>query len=366
MAVEIKGDARDLEDQRARREEQGARFAELSAGLEDWKAVLESAEDEKGRLDRELAAIDAELRELRTEAADEVEEARSTLDGVAEMQKQQQAALEEADVALSKAQTELARLEGETPILMENAKGLDLDALRTVRDEARETLEALPTLGREGTDTAATREEADVADRSIRELETELGRAEGALQQTGGQQLDEQREQAKEAVEATARREQELELDYQAWQLLHETLNEAEREGAAHLGSALVQPVSERIASLTAGRYGELALGPQLDATGIELGGSEREFSALSVGTREQIALVLRLVIAEALGTFVVLDDQLTQTDETRMGWTRRLLAHVAEESQVIVLTCHPLDYEAESPTHLVDLTMQLSRTDPA
>ena len=48
-----------------------------------------------------------------------------------------------------KARTELARLEGETPILVENAKGLDLDALRTARDEAREALEALPTLGAE-------------------------------------------------------------------------------------------------------------------------------------------------------------------------------------------------------------------------
>ncbi|MDE2822012.1 MAG: hypothetical protein OXK79_00725 [Chloroflexota bacterium] len=363
-AVEIKGDARDLEDKRARREEQEAQFAELSAALEEWKAVLESAEDDQGRLARELAAIDAELRELRTEADDEVDDARSTLDSLTERHTQQQAALEEADGALGKAQQELARLEGETPILMENAKGLDLDALRTVRDEAREALEALPTLGREGKDTAAMREEADVADRSIQELETELGRAEGALQQTGGQQLDEQREQAKQAVEATARREQELELDYQAWQLLQETLREAEREGAAHLGSALIQPVSERIANLTAGRYGELALGPQLDATGIELGGSKREFGALSVGTREQIALVLRLAIAEALGAFVVLDDQLTQTDDTRMEWTRRLLGHVAARSQVIVLTCHPSDYGGGLANDVVDLSAVLSRSD--
>lgn len=363
MAVQVEGDVRELDDKRGHREEQEAQFAERSAALEDWETVLERAEEEQRRLDRELAAIEAELRELRTEAADEVEEARSTLDGVAEMQTRQQAALEEADGALSKAQTELARLEGETPILVENAKGLELDALRTVRDEAREALEALPTLGPEGTDTAAIREEADVADRTIRELETELGRAEGALEQTGGQQLDEQREQAREAVEATARREQELELDYQGWQLLHETLSEAERESAAHLGSALVQPVSERIASLTAGRYGELALGPQLDATGIELGGSERDFGTLSVGTREQIALVLRLAIAEALGAFLVLDDQLTQTDERRMEWTRRLLRQVAEDSQVIVLTCHPLDYEAES-NHVVDLSPLLTRSD--
>ncbi len=366
MTVQIDGDMRALEDKRARREEQEARFAERSAALGDWKAVLENAEEEKGRLDRELAGVDAELRELRAETAHEVGEARSALGGLEERQAEEEAALEEAARALAEGRTELARLEGEAPLLIEHAEGLDLDALHTVRDGAREALEALPSMDREGADAAAMREEADRADRSIGELEAELRRAEGALEQTGGQQLDEQREQAREAAEALARREQELELDYTAWKLLQETLGEAEREGAAHLGRALVRPVSARIASLTAGRYGELALGPQLDATGIDMGGSERGFGALSVGTREQIALVLRLAIAEALGTFVVLDDQLTQTDDTRMAWTRRLLAQVAEGAQVIVLTCHPLDYEAESPDHVVDLGGLLSRSDQA
>ncbi len=364
MAVEIKGDARELEDKRGRREEQEAQFAERSAALEDWKAVLEGAEEEKWRLDRSLAAVEAEIRELRTEAADEVGEARTALESLTETQTRQQVALEEADEALTEAQTELARLEGEAPILIENARGLDLDALRTAHDEARVTLEALPTLGAEEPDTTAMREEAELADRGIQELEAELRRAEGALEQTGGQQLDEQREQAKDAADALARREQELELDYRAWQLLQETLSEAERQGAAHLGSALVEPVSERIASLTAGRYGELAIGPKLDATGIELGGSKREFGTLSVGTREQIALLLRLAIVEALGTFVVLDDQLAQTDELRMRRTRRLLEQVAEDSQVIVLTCHPSNYKAESPNHIVDLGRLLRRSD--
>ena len=364
--VAVEGDVRELDDRRTRRGEEEEQFAERSAALHDWKAVLENAEEDRGRLNRELAAIDAELGELRMEADDEVGEARTTLVGLEEMRTEQQATLQAAERTLTDARTELARLEGEAPFLVENAKGLDLDVLRTARDAARGALEALPPLEEQGTDTAAMREEADRAERNIRELEAELRRAEGALEQTGGQQLDEQREQAREAAEALARREQELELDYQAWQLLQQTLSEAEREGAAHLGSALVQPVSERIASLTAGRYGELALGPQLDATGIELAGSEREFGALSVGTREQIALVLRLAIAEALGTFVVLDDQLTQTDDTRMAWTRRLLAQVAEGAQVIVLTCHPLHYEAESPDHVVDLSTRMSRSEQA
>ena len=363
MGFRIEADERELKGERARLKDQEEQFAERSAALEDWKAVLEGAGEGRERLERELAAAEAELKALRTEAADEVGEARTTLEALTQTQTEQRRAYDDAERALNEARTELARLEGETPLLREGAADLDLDALRTARDEAREALDVLPPV-EEGTDPAARRQEADSADRSISELESELRRAEGALEQTGGQQLDEQREQAREAAQALARREQELELDYQAWQLLQETLREAEQAGSAHLGSALVQPVSERIAGLTAGRYGELALGPQLDATGIELAGSEREFGALSVGTREQIALVLRLAIAEALGTFVVLDDQLTQTDETRMEWMRGLLAEAAEGSQVIVLTCHPLDYEPESPDHVVDLSALLRRSD--
>ena len=287
MGVRIEGDARVLEGERARLMEREEQFAERSAALEDWQAVLENAGEERERLERDLAAVDAELKALRTEAADEVGEARTTLEGLLETQTEQQRAHDGAESALGEARTELARLEGETPLLRERAAGLDLDALRTARDAAREALAALPPV-EEGTDADALREEAGSADRSIRDLESELRRAAGALEQTGGQHLDEQREQAQEAAQALARREQELELDYQAWQLLQETLREAEQAGSAHLGSALVQPVSERIAGLTAGRYGDLALGPQLDATGIELGielaGSEREFGALSVG----------------------------------------------------------------------------------
>ncbi len=128
---------------------------------------------------------------------------------------------------------------------------------------------------------------------------------------------------------------------------------------AVHLDAR--QTVGELVATFDA-RLDDAVLASQIEDLQASL--SEREFGALSVGTREQIALVLRLAIAEALGTFVVLDDQLTQTDDTRMEWTRRLLAQAAEGSRVIVFTCHPLDYEPESPDHVVDLSGVLWRSD--
>ena len=54
--------------------------------------------------------------------------------------------------------------------------------------------------------------------------------------------------------------------------------------------------------------------------------------------------MLLRLSIAEALDTFIVLDDQLTQSDPARMTWMRNLLEAAAARIQVIVMTCHPIN----------------------
>ena len=47
--------------------------------------------------------------------------------------------------------------------------------------------------------------------------------------------------------------------------------------------------------------------------------------------------------------TTVVLDDQLVQSDETRMDWFRALLAEKARSFQIVVFTCRPGDYLAAS-----------------
>jgi uncharacterized protein YhaN len=51
------------------------------------------------------------------------------------------------------------------------------------------------------------------------------------------------------------------------------------------------------------------------------------------------------LALAEYLSTTVVLDDQLVQSDGTRMDWFRALLAEKARTFQIVVFTCRPDDY---------------------
>ena len=192
-----------------------------------------------------------------------------------------------------------------------------------------------------------------------------LQQAEGALQQVGGHSVQEQLEQADEAVKAIDRREGEIEIEYGAWKLLLDTLRDAEDEDAVHLGKALVEPVSRRVSELTGGAYGEVSIAPTLSTQNIEAAGSKRELSRLSVGTRDQLATVLRLTIAEKLGSTVVLDDQLVQSDASRMRWLYEFMLQCAKEFQILVLTCHPEQYDPADGYTLrsIDLTELIERT---
>ena len=75
------------------------------------------------------------------------------------------------------------------------------------------------------------------------------------------------------------------------------------------------EAVSRRVTELTDGAYGEVSIAPTLATENIEAAGSKRDLSRLSAGTLDQLATVLRLTIAEKLGSTVVLDDQLVQSD---------------------------------------------------
>lgn len=73
--------------------------------------------------------------------------------------------------------------------------------------------------------------------------------------------------------------------------------------------------------------------------------GEEDVVGALSVGTRDQLATLVRLTIAQQLKTAIVLDDHLVHTDAVRLKWFVEAFLKTALESQVVVLTCKAGDY---------------------
>ncbi len=95
----------------------------------------------------------------------------------------------------------------------------------------------------------------------------------------------------------------------------------------------------------------ELRLSEELDIVGLRRGGVEEEFRSLSLGTREQLAVLTRLAFADLLResgqpAAVVLDEALVYADDPRFKRMLHILRKAAEKTQIIVLTCHERDYE--------------------
>ena len=198
-------------------------------------------------------------------------------------------------------------------------------------------------------DLQATESNLEGAKRALDEIRLDLHHAEGALSKVGGMAVAEEVVRLEEAVVRARARVEDLEVDADAHKLLLDTLREVENAEDAHLGRALSGPVAARFRELTDGRYGTLNLTPALTTQGVRpVGAGAREvLTALSVGTREQLATLIRLAIAQELKSAIVLDDQLVQSDPRRLSWFRDVLRRTCLHAQVIVLTCRPEDYLA-------------------
>ena len=176
-------------------------------------------------------------------------------------------------------------------------------------------------------------------------IDREIHRAHGALEQVGGSVARERLHDATEAFELAERQEREIEAEYEAWRLLLDQMKEADAAQASNLGQALVPAIAGRFQELTQRRYQTVQLTAQLATEGIMVSGALRSADLISVGTREQLSTLYRLSLAEYLSTAIVLDDQLVQSDDSRMDWFRSLLAEKAHSFQIVVFTCRPSDY---------------------
>ena len=179
-------------------------------------------------------------------------------------------------------------------------------------------------------------------------IEREILKAHGALEQVGGAVARERLRDATEAFDLATRQEREIEAEYEAWKLLLDQMKEADAAQASNLGQALGPAIARRFQELTRQRYETVQLTAQLATEGIVVSGAVRPTEQISVGTREQLSTLYRLSLAEYLGSTIVLDDQLVQSDDNRMDWFRALLAEKARNFQILVFTCRPGDYLAK------------------
>ena len=110
----------------------------------------------------------------------------------------------------------------------------------------------------------------------------------------------------------------------------------------------------------------EIGINEDLYITGMSRhAGYEESFDHLSMGTQEQIAVLVRLAFAEMLidqgaPAAVVLDDALVFSDDQRMRLMFDILSHAAQRVQILVFTCREQLFEGLGAHQL-----QLAAVDP-
>ena len=206
---------------------------------------------------------------------------------------------------------------------------------------------------------------------SLPQLETRISRLETALQERRdkrsnlkekvvglqshieafeGAGLDEAIHQKAREVELADDQRQRYEREVSVLSLLLSTLRSAETEAKERYLSPVLKRVRPYLQSLFPGA--EITIDEDLHIVGvIRENGYEEPFKHLSMGTQEQIAVLVRLAFAEMLveqghPATVVLDDALIFSDDRRMSRMFDILNVVGQQVQIIVLTCREQLFE--------------------
>jgi uncharacterized protein YhaN len=312
----------------------------VDAALSAAQSALAASAAEKERVNIELASLDRAIAERKKHVDGMLADARVHAS-------EANLAVDTAQQDVTSARTDHALNDGR---LMELRKLRDAENLAEAEASLQATIQqhnALPAPAMivSNDEIMAAQNRLSAVKLELESIEREIQRAHGALEQVGGAVARERLHDATEAFELAERQEREIEAEYEAWKLLLEQMKEADAAQASNLGQAIVPAIASHFSQLTQHRYQTVQLTAQLATEGIVVSGAVRSTDRISVGTRDQLSTLYRLSLAEYLRTAIVLDDQLVQSDESRMDWFRTLLAEKARRFQIIVFTCRPTDY---------------------
>ena len=342
----------------------GQSVDELSAAVEklaEQGARMESAQPEWRVKPPEVAALRAEIASLRAARAEHLRLKQGEAQRESQRHAERQAERQRAENALTAnrsqledAERRLRELEGDGKSA--DQRGQELQDTAGKRDaagqklrEARVRLATLPQdASKNATDVIARQKEAQS---SLSQAEREAVGAEATQRALLARGPYAGLAQAEEDVEHHTRdREREM-LRLNSIRRLWEVF-EAQK---ARAFEGIAEPVSRRateiLAEIMGRRHAELTLSNDFSDTTIRpvAAGRDAEIEEMSGGEREQIALSVRLALAEHLTAterhLVVLDDVLLNTDEQTLGRILNLLEQKKEQFQVAILTCHAERY---------------------
>lgn len=193
------------------------------------------------------------------------------------------------------------------------------------------------------------RQQEENGQRELQELEAEMRAIEAQLERDGddgvGERVGELEGQVTQADEQVCRYQSEIE----ALRMLGETLGDVQGEAR----ETYLEPVGKRIRPYLEMVFDEatVGFGDGFDVTGLTRGARTELLGLLSDGTREQIAVLVRLGFARLLAERgqpapVILDDALVFSDDSRIERLFDALQLAAQSHQVIVLTCRERTFE--------------------
>lgn len=183
------------------------------------------------------------------------------------------------------------------------------------------------------------------AERDLAAQQQQLAVLADRLQQSRADGRYETLEAAERTLEETRRRHEETERKAAAVQLLWNTINK-HRDAARKF---YVKPLQEAL-----GRLGSIVFGADFDVDIDEAwtirsetrDGQTLDFNSLSIGTQEQLGILLRLaaaqIVAKQGGVPLIIDDALGFSDPDRLASMGAAIAAAGRDCQIILLTCTP------------------------
>ncbi|NVO13466.1 MAG: AAA family ATPase [Rhodoplanes sp.] len=174
-------------------------------------------------------------------------------------------------------------------------------------------------------------------------VEQEIANLQGRIATRGGEGLGEREAEAADALALAETDVAAIERRLAALRLLRDTIEESRRAASESFLAPVKTAMRPYLHALFPGADAALDAGFSID--GLMRAGTDEPFMSLSDGTREQIAIIVRLALGRLLAERgqpvpVVLDDSLVFSDDERIERMFDVLTQAAEKQQVIVLTC--------------------------
>ena len=186
--------------------------------------------------------------------------------------------------------------------------------------------------------------------KQVEELEKAIAKLEGGIENAGGDGLGEKEQTLREQHGLVSREVKRHKQRIATLELLAATIEDCYKEQRERLHTPLLRHLRPFLHDVFP--LAELKLGDGFAVEGLKRDGPDPEnFEQLSDGTKEQVAVLVRLAMGAMLcdrgqEAPIILDDALVFSDDTRIEQMFNALTRAGENQQVIIFTCRSRTFE--------------------